>query len=145
MCFSRFFWWSWSGRKPSMVVTIWYLINLIKDKYGPIICWFIYEHWARSLVQSRFWTLIFTCLSLQLHHRAEYKHPEKQQMDKKKQPRADITVILIGAITSAINQYFKVAVSPSGVVCESLGNHYHGLRITSISQVSVNNPGFKNW
>lgn len=56
---------------------------------------------------------------------------------------ADIT--LTGAIMSAINQYFKVRAGPSGGVCESLGNHYHGLSITSISQVSVNNLSFKNW
>lgn len=65
--------------------------------------------------------------------------------DGQREPHcADITFILIGAITSAINQYFKGGAGPSGVVCESLGNHYHGLCITSISQVSVNNLSFKN-
>lgn len=51
--------------------------------------------------------------------------------------------MLNGAVKSAIIQYFRVRASPSGVVCGSLGNHYHGLCITSISQDSVNNPGFK--
>lgn len=81
--------------------------------------------------------------ALQLKHRAEHKYPEEQKMDK--EPRcADVASMLIGAITSAISQYFKVRAGPSGVVCESLGNHYHGLCITSISQVCVNNLSFKN-
>lgn len=57
--------------------------------------------------------------------------------------KEDITVMLNGPVKSAIIQYFRVRASPSGVVCESLGNHYHGLCITSMSQDSVNNPGFK--
>lgn len=55
---------------------------------------------------------------------------------------ADIALILIGAILSATDQHYKVRAGPSGVV-ESLRNHYHGPCITSISQVSVNNPSFK--
>lgn len=51
--------------------------------------------------------------------------------------------MLNGPVKSAIIQYFRVRASPSGVVCGSLGNHFHGLCITSISQDSVNNPGFK--
>lgn len=33
---------------------------------------------------------------------------------------ADIALILIGAIMSAIDQYFKVRAGPSGVVCAEL-------------------------
>lgn len=47
--------------------------------------------------------------------------------------------MLIGAVKPASVQYFKARAGPCGVVTESLGNHYHGLSITSISQVSVNN------
>ena len=84
-------------------------------------------------------------LSLQFHPRGQNTNTQgKQQLDKENPTVRDAASILIGAIMSAINQYFKVRAGPSGVVCESLGNHYHGLCITSISQVSVNNLSFKN-
>lgn len=88
---------------------------------------------------------MFICLSLQLHHMAEYKYMQQQQMDKE-----NPTVFGHYLNTHWSNNvryqpiFERIRASPSGVVYESLGNHYRGLCITSISQVSVNNLSFKN-
>lgn len=58
--------------------------------------------------------------------------------------KGDIILMLTGAVKSVSIQYSKARVGPPGIVSESLGNHYHGLSITSISQVGVNNLAFKN-
>lgn len=126
------------------IVTVQHTIyRIIKAQYGPNIPEEILQQSASLLLESFSDTLMSICLfTVTPQGRIQISNVTT---DGQREPRcADITVILIGAITSAINQYFKVRAGPSGVVCESLGNHYHGLCITSISQVSVNNLGFKN-
>lgn len=97
-------------------------------------------------LKSAGWLLLVVYMSLfTLTPQGRIQIPCTTTDGQRKPHCADITLILIGAIKSAINQYFKIRAGPSGVVRESLGNHYHGLCITSISQVSVNNLSFKNW